>query len=296
MNPAGRRHGRRRQSARAGFGLFLGLLLAASPLVGGPLGPAPAGAQLLGGIESGAADQPIEIDAEEGIEWRRDEKSYLARGNARALRGDLAVYADVLTAHYRELADGSSEIWRLSAEGNVRMTSPTETIFGEHATYDLDQGVVTVTGSNLRVETPDEVLTAKDSLEYWDKEQLIVARGDAVITQEDKKLRADLLTGYLRKTAEGKSELSRVEGTDIEISTPAEFVVADEGVYELDSEIATLLGHVKITRGDNQLNGDQAEVNMKTGVSRLTASGGGRVRTLLSPDTLPKDGQPQAAP
>lgn len=248
----------------------------------------PAQAQLLDEIEADGPAQPIEIDASEGIEWRRDEKSYIARGDARAVRGDLAVYADTLTAHYRELEDGSSEIWRISAEGNVRMTSPTETIFGDRATYDMDKGVVTVTGDNLRVETPDEVLTAKDSLEYWDRDQLIIARGDAVVTQEDKKLTADMLTGYLRKTADGKSELSRVEGTDIQIQTPTEFVVADEGVYELDSEVAKLLGHVKITRGENQLNGDQAEVNMKTGVSRLTASAGGRVRTLLSPDDMPE--------
>jgi lipopolysaccharide export system protein LptA len=250
-------------------------------------GPAPA--QLLGEIDEGVQDQPIEIDAEQGIEWRRDDKSYIARGNARALRGDLAVYADVLTAHYRELDDGSSEIWRLSAEGNVRMTSPTETIFGERATYDMDKGVVTVTGENLRVETPDEVLTARDSLEYWDREQIIIARGDAMVTQEDKKLRADLLTGYLRKTEEGKSELSRVEGVDVRISTPQETVVAEEGVYEMDTEVATLVGGVKITRGNNQLNGDRAEVDMKSGISKLVASSGGRVRTLLSPDDLPDD-------
>jgi lipopolysaccharide export system protein LptA len=295
MRTAPPRHRRRRQRLLAVLGLLFALPLAAP-------WPTPARAQLLEEIEAEAPEQPIEIDAEQGIEWRRDEKSYIARGNARAIRGDLAVYADVLTAHYRELEDGSSEIWRLSAEGNVRMTSPTETIFGERATYDMDKGVVTVTGENLRVETPDEVLTAKDSLEYWDKEQLIIARGDAVVTQEDKRLLADLLTGYLRKTPDGKSELSRVEGVDIEIQTPTEFVVADEGVYELDSEVATLLGHVKITRGDNQLNGDQAEVNMKTGVSRLTASAGGRVRTLLSPEALPKGSPlegaqpPQATP
>jgi lipopolysaccharide export system protein LptA len=275
-----------------------GRRLLALAILAGPLclagGAAPA--QLLQEIDEGAQEQPIEIDAEQGIEWRRDEKAYIARGNARALRGDLAVYADVLTAHYRELEDGSSEIWRLSAEGNVRMTSPTETIFGQRATYDMDKGVVTVTGDNLRVETPDEILTARDSLEYWDKEQIIIARGDAVVLQEDKKLRADLLTGYLRKTEDGKSELSRVEGVDVRISTPQETVVADEGVYEMETEVATLTGDVKITRGQNQLNGDRAEVDMKSGISKLLADGGGRVRTLLSPDDLPADGEPQETP
>src|SRR5262249_58577797 len=60
---------------------------------------------LLGG---GQSNSPIEIEAEAGIEWRRNEKQYIARGNATAKRGDLTVHADTLTAHYRdEAADGS---------------------------------------------------------------------------------------------------------------------------------------------------------------------------------------------
>ena len=50
---------------------------------------APAAAQGLKGLQSG--NQPLEIDAEEGIEWRRNEQLYIARGNAEAIRGELRV-------------------------------------------------------------------------------------------------------------------------------------------------------------------------------------------------------------
>ncbi len=40
----------------------------------------PTAAQGLKGLQSG--DQPLEINAEEGIEWRRNEQLYIARGNA----------------------------------------------------------------------------------------------------------------------------------------------------------------------------------------------------------------------
>ena len=51
--------------------------------------------------------------------------------------------------------------------------------------------------------------------------------------------------------------------------------------------LATLSGNVKITRGENQLNGAVAEVNLNTGISRLLsnrgAQNGSRVRGLFTP-------------
>ncbi|MBX6320724.1 MAG: hypothetical protein IRY94_02745 [Rhodospirillaceae bacterium] len=254
-----------------------------------PARPAPALADIINQLDNQSSAQPITIDAEQGIEWRRDEKVYLARGNVHAVRGDLAVYADVLTAHYREKPDGSTEIWQLTAEGNVRLASKTETIYGDRAVYDVDRGVVVVTGKDLRAQTPNEVVTARDSLEYWDKEQLVVARGDAQVVQGDKLVRADVLTGHLARAADGTSKLSTVEAQgDVRISTKTEFVRAAHGIYDLDTQLAVLTGGVKVTRGKNQLNGDRAEVNMKTGVSRLLASSGARVHTLITPSDVPK--------
>ena len=43
-------------------------------------------------------------------------------------------------------------------------------------------------------------------------------------------------------------------------------------------------GKVRITRGENQLNGSEAEVNMKTGISRLLAGNAGRVQGLVVPN------------
>jgi lipopolysaccharide export system protein LptA len=47
-----------------------------------------------------------------------------------------------------------------------------------------------------------------------------------------------------------------------------------------------LRGGVKITRGADQLNGDAAEIDLNTGVSRLLSSGSGRVRGVFGPKNL----------
>jgi lipopolysaccharide export system protein LptA len=69
-------------------------------------------------------------------------------------------------------------------------------------------------------------------------------------------------------------------------------------VYVPDSGIARLAGRVRITRGDNQLDGSEAEVNMKTGIARLLAGTGQRVQGLVIPNDAASQqlgGQPPAA-
>jgi lipopolysaccharide export system protein LptA len=263
-----------------------------------PMRPAPA--QSLGGVELGDSEAPLEITAEDGIEWRRDEMVYVARGNARAARGDMSVHADVLTARYREGAEGKIDVYSIEADGNVRLVSANSTVTGDRAVYDVKKGVLLVTGGDLKAVTEKATVTARDSLEYWDVEQVIVARGDAVAVETDRRVEADLLTGYLRKEGDsgGESGLYQVEASgDVRLTTSAEVVLAEKAVYNLDREIATLTGGVKITRGQNQLNGERAEVNLRTGVSRLmgnpSASGAateGRVHTLIIPDEKPELG------
>src|SRR5258705_3503209 len=60
------------------------------------------------GFGLGGNDQPIEIFADQGIEWHQNASAYVARGNARAVRADTTVYGQTLTAYYRR-APGAPE-------------------------------------------------------------------------------------------------------------------------------------------------------------------------------------------
>lgn len=221
------------------------------------------------------SDKPIEIYAHEGIEWDQNSETYIARGNARAIQGDVTIYGSVLTARYRKTADGGSEIWRLDADGKVRIESPKGTVHGEKAIYDMDTSILVVTGNNLKLVTPKETVTARDSLEYWQLKDMFVARGDALAVLEDRKIKADILTAHLRKDENEESKVYRVDAFgSVLITTPTDIARGEKGVYFVDTGIATLTGAVKITRGDNQLNGEIAEINMNTGVSRILAGAG----------------------
>ncbi len=240
----------------------------------------PAFAQSMVGQSNGG---PVEIEADNGIEWQRDAKAYIARGNARAARDGVEIKADTLTAFYRDGEDGKGqEIFRIDADGNVRVQSRSETAFGDKGVYHVDDAVFVLVGDNLRLKTPTAVITAHDTLEYWDKRQLAVARGDAIVVGEDGRLRADILTAHIvQGGAEGFDQIDAFG--NVLVSTGAEIARGDEGVYNPTTGIATLCGNVRITRGKNQLNGACAEINLKTGNSRLIGDGR-RVKGLITPD------------
>lgn len=227
-------------------------------------------------------DGPVEINAEDGIEWQRDTKAYVARGNARAARSGIEVLADTLTAFYRDGKDGDGqEIFRIDADGNVRVRSKSEEAFGDKGVYHVDQAVFVLVGKRLRLKTETAVITARDTLEYWDDRQLVVARGEAIVVGSDGKLRADVLTAHIAKG--GKRDIDQIDAFgNVLVSTGSEIAQGDEGVYNPRTEIATLCGNVKITRGKNQLNGTCAKVNLKTGNSRLVG-GQKRVRGVFTP-------------
>lgn len=235
------------------------------------------------GLPGQSRDAPLEINADQGIEWQQQTQAYIARGNARAVQGEVAVHAEILTAYYREKQGGGTSIWRIDAENKVRIVSPAQRAFGDKGVYDVDKGILVLTG-NVRMETATDRITARDSLEYWEKRNLAVARGDAIAERGENKLRADVLTAHFFTDANGKSRVRQVDAFDnIVITTPDEIVRSNRGVYDVKTGIAKLTGSVKITRGTNQLNGEYAEVNLTTGVSQLFGGGGG-VRGIFTPE------------
>jgi len=258
--------------------------------------PPYAWAQLAGGQVSG---RPIHIEADNGIEWQQAHNVYIARGNASATRGNATVTADILYAYYRPAGQGadhpaaqaptaskdgqrdqnplqggsSTEIYRLEAEGHVHFTNGDQQAFGDHAVYDVDQAVMVLTGKDLRIVTPSETITARDSLEWYDKKQIAVARGNALVIRGDRRMRANLVTADVEKQGDQPAQITRVNGYgNVLISAPGQIAHGDEGVYNVGPQIATLIGHVRVTKGDDELHGEYGVVDLKHNVSQILAA------------------------
>lgn len=278
-----------RRTARL-FGLFCCLVLG---IAGTETGAQSVNIPLV----DGANTAPLVIEADDGLEWIPKQGKYIARGNARASRGAVTLRADELIAHYRD-TEGSQgqEMIRLDAKGRVKITSvnkdakgrkATTTATGDIAVYHVKESVFVLNGKRLRLVSPQGVLTARDSLEYWDKRQTAVARGKAVVSQGKQRLHADILTAYIAQSA-GKGKTTGGQGVNrvdafgnVHVSVPNAIIRGDKGEYYPGTSVATLSGNVKITSNKNQLNGDTARVNLKTGIYRLI---GKRVKGLITPN------------
>jgi lipopolysaccharide export system protein LptA len=187
-----------------------------------------------------------------------------------------------------------------------------ETVAGDQAVYDVDQEIGVVTGKHLKLTTASDVVTARDSLEWYDQKEIAVARGDAVAVRGDKRIRADVLTAYVAKAApDGKpvkpapakpvkpaadkpgeappldagGRIRRVDAQgSVLVSTATDVGRADYGVYNAETGIVTLIGNVTLTRGQNTIRGQYAVMDLNNNVSRMMPAPGqpgGRVEGLF---------------
>jgi lipopolysaccharide export system protein LptA len=244
-------------------------------------------------------DKPIEISADNGIEWKRDARTYTARGNALALQGDTSIAADTLIAYL----DDQDELTRWEAFGNVKVQTKQSTSYGDHAEYQESSRALVMTGKNLKVVTDTETVTARDQLEYWRDRDALVAKGDVVIVRKETTIHADKAVGYFRDNAAGgntvttganddggSSDLSQLDAEGhVRVDRKDQISFSDKLAYNPDTEIAVLTGNVKILSKDNTYTGGRAELDMKNDISRLLPAQGQRVHTLIKKKTTPAD-------
>jgi lipopolysaccharide export system protein LptA len=224
---------------------------------------------------TGNNDQPIEITADNGIEWQRDNQIMVATGNAKAVRGKGNIQADVLQAYYKKNKNGGSGLVRLDAIGKLKISSPTQSITGDTGVYDLEKAILVVTGKKVTLLSGKNKITSNKQMEYYEKKEMAVARGNAVANHDGKILRANTLVALFFKDKNGKSQISRVQAFEnVNIVTKTETIWANKGIYDVVSGIITLNSNVRIKRDGNELNGENAIINLNTGISKLLTSSG----------------------
>ena len=225
-------------------------------------------------IDTFSNGKPIEIFADKGIEWHKNDKKYIANGNAKAIQDDFIVTSDSLEAYYTEDDGEETKIDLLRALGNVVIKNKSAKIFGgKIATFEVKKDYFKIIGDNLTLISQKDRLTAKKKIEFWRKENIAIATGNAVANREKKYiLRAHRLAWYLEKENSEKESFSikKIVGfKNVEIENDNEIAFSDKALYNNKKEECKLFGNVKIKRGENFLTGDFAVINMKTGVSKL---------------------------
>ena len=239
-------------------------------------------------------NQPIEIFADDGIEWHKNKSKYVALGNAKALSGTLSLESDKIEAFYKENDSSSMNITEVRAKKNVVVQDKKMKITGgEYAEYKILKDYFLINGKNIILTSEKNILKSNKKLEYWRSKNIAIATGKAQAKKNNEfVVVADKLVWYLQEKNQ-KTTVKKLLGfNNVSIKTNNEVAFSDKAIYNNNTEICKLFGNVKLQRGESFLTGEYAEVDLRRGISKLLPAPGtkeNKVRALIDKGGIDPD-------
>lgn len=215
--------------------------------------------------------EPVEIYAEQGIEWHKNDNKYLAIGNAIAKSGKMSVNSDRIEAFYEESDNSGMDIKLVKAHRNVVVTDENlKIVGGKLAEYNLRKDYFSIFGKNLILTSQENKLESKNKMEYWRTKGVAIASGKAKAQKGNEfKIEAEKLVWYLNEN-DKKIDVKKIFGFEnVSIYSNNEVAFSDKALYNKETGICKLFGNVKLQKGDSFLTGDYAEVDLNKGISKL---------------------------
>ena len=241
-------------------------------------------------------NEPIEIFADNGIEWHKNKNKYVALGNAKALSGTLSLESDRIEAFYKENDSSSMNITEVRAKKNVVVQDKKMKITGgEFAEYKILKDYFLINGRNITLTSEKNTLKSNKKLEYWRSKNIAIATGKAEAKKDTEfVVLADKLVWYLQEKNQ-KTTVKKLLGfKNVSIKTNNEVAFSDKAIYNNNTEICKLFGNVKLQRGESFLIGEYAEVDLRSGISKLLPAPGtklneNKVRALIDKGGIDPD-------
>ena len=186
-----------------------------------------------------STDEPIEIYADNGIEWHKNSKKYVALGNAQAVSGSLSLKSDRIEAYYNETKGSSMDIKNVIAKRNVVIQDKKMKIIGGNfAEYNVKKDYFKVNGSRLRLTSQKNILRSNNKMEYWRSKGVAVATGGAEAQKENEFIvKADRLVWNLHEINK-KITVKKIIGfSNVSIRSNNEVAFSDKGIYNNITEV-----------------------------------------------------------
>jgi lipopolysaccharide export system protein LptA len=113
-----------------------------------------------------------------------------------------------------------------------------------------------------------------DRIEVQDRADRAVFAGNVHVRQAELTLDTSRLTiAYSGGTGGGGIQIRRLDAAGgVTVTSPSERARGDFGVYDLDRKLITLIGNVRLVRGDNHVNGSRLVIDLNSG--RAVIDGG----------------------
>jgi lipopolysaccharide export system protein LptA len=116
-----------------------------------------------------------------------------------------------------------------------------------------------------------------DRFEIRDKDRTAILQGAVKVRQGQLMLDSTKMRVFYDRTSAKNPTIKRIDAQGaVRFNSPSEKAESAWGIYDVEERQLTLGGNVKLTRGDNVVQGQRLEVNLITGVTTLDGAAGGK--------------------
>jgi len=248
------------------------------------------------GVQTGAQTgaQTLRVEADQQLEWRRDDQQYIARGNAVLTTPEMTLKADTITADYTNspestnsdaqnsknritsiIATGEADITYLDAQG-LETHGQAKTIH-----YDRQADILTLSGlpaaGVIRVTREGNITEARDSITYHRATGIITNIGNTATKFTDGRQIFGDKAVTTTSPDDGKIVQITITGNARILHPDAngniQEATGDHAVYDAASDTVIVTGHVILTEAENILKGSKAVMKIGEGTSVLSSDG-----------------------
>lgn len=223
--------------------------------------------------------QKMTVEADEALEWRRDDRLYIARGNAVVTTKDMVLKADIITAEYMENAEtGNNRVMMMTGDGNADVLHQDVHGIADHITYNRNTDVLIMTRKNdtsiLRVTRGDDISEAEERIIYNRADGIITSIGNTFTALSDgREMRGEKSVTTLKD--DGKTVDHIVIKGNVSVIQPlaeggTQQATGQKAVYNATTDIVIVTGDVVLLQKDNVIRGGKAVMRIGEGQSVVT--------------------------
>ena len=227
--------------------------------------------------------QNIYITSENGLIINQEERTVTAQKNIDVYQGKNHLESQNLILYYVRNHTGKTEIQKMIARGNVIVTTPAQRAIGKEMTV-----------YRARDEIGRVLEKLPQSSEFKTAElpaQITVLSGQAMLKEGINVVKADKIYALYDKT--GSEMIKAIALGNMSATNGQQRIYGQKGVYTPATKNVSVYEKVSLHEKESVLKGEYATLNLKTGISSLSApetgTSTGRVKGQIIPSNFESD-------
>lgn len=224
-------------------------------------------------------DKNIYITSENGLTINQLDKTITVLKNVDIIQGKSSLEAQKVILHYTKDIQGKTVVQKVTAQKNVTAVQEKHHVSGQNMTVYKDKADI----DTVLQELPEKIVLDTNKVG-----QLIVVTDNAVVKEGTNTVKANRIYAVYDETGHVLAKV--IAFGQMNATNRQQKIVGEYGVYTPKTKIISVYEKVSLHEKESVLKGEYATLNLKTGISSLSASRNksikGRVKGQIIPNNF----------